>query len=100
MSDQIEPFAGRFIPVGYVNPIPEKVDRLQARLALIHTGKWDAIQPAINAIQDGLERAIAQAYFEDAKCWYRQDEFVLSIGSAIGLSDSDMDALFIKASGY
>lgn len=87
--------AAALIPV-----VPVRVDRLQARLALIHAGKWDLIQPAIDAISDPTERAVAQAYFEDAKYWYRNDAFVLMLGPSIGLSNADMDALFIAAAEY
>src|SRR3954470_21110013 len=63
--------------------VPEKIDRLQARLALLCASKWSLIQPAIDALEEP-DRSIAQAYFEDAKHWYRHDQIVLMLAPAIG----------------
>lgn len=73
------------------------VPRLSARLALIGAGLWDTIQPAIDAIADDTERAVAQAYFDDARNWERLDPWVASIGAAMGLSEAELDALFEAA---
>jgi hypothetical protein len=89
-------FAAVTPPPAPPTPVPDKVTRLQARLALLNAGKWMLIQPAIDNMTDP-QKSIAQAYFDDAPYWSRNDSFTLQLGAAIGLSDADMDSLFIQA---
>jgi hypothetical protein len=84
-------------PIGYVNPVPQSVTRLQARLALINASKWDLIKPIILEMSDP-EKSIALAWFEDSIYWRRNDPYVTSISALIGLSSNDVDNLFIEAS--
>jgi hypothetical protein len=76
--------------------VPNQVDRLQARLVLLNVGKWTLIQPAITSL-DEPQRSIAQAYFEDARYWHRNDPFVLLLAPALSLDSAALDALFITA---
>lgn len=78
--------------------VPKKIDRLQARLTLLSANKWSLIQPVIDAIADQDTKDKAQAYFEDATYWYRNDEFVLMLAPQIGYDDASLDAAFIAAS--
>lgn len=77
--------------------IPYTVDMLQARIALIQSGKFNMVQPAIDALPDS-ERLIADTYWNYANNVKRNDPFTLGIGAAIGLSSSEIDDLFIAAS--
>jgi len=74
-----------------------RVPRLAARLELIDSGLWSGIPAIIAAIPDETERAYAEAFFEDARHWERTDPHVQSIGAALGLSDTDLDDLFVRA---
>lgn len=88
---------GTITPAPDIPIVPHSVDRLQARIELIVLKKWDLIQPVINAIEDIEIRAIAQAYFEDARTWARNDQFVLMIAPQIGMDGPALDAAFISA---
>lgn len=77
--------------------IPDSVEMLQARIALIQSGKFSLVQPAIDALPDD-EKLIANTYWNYANNVKRNDPFTLGIGAAIGLSSSEIDDLFIAAS--
>lgn len=80
--------------------VPKMVERLQARLALLAEGKWGLIQPVIDSLSEP-QKSIAQAYFEDARYWYRNDAFVLLLAPAIGLdTPAKIDAVFASAATY
>lgn len=105
-SDFIDPLdsviGSRWDGVSFTPPpqkaptIPDRIPRLNARLALLNIGKWDMVQPAIDSLPEE-QRPIAQAYFEDAQYWNRQDQFVLMIAQLIGMTPLDIDSAFIYA---
>ena len=74
-----------------------RIDRLQARLALLAAGKWNDIPPVIDALPEP-QKSIALAYFDDAKYWYRDDPLVIQIGQSMGMKSDELDSLFISAS--
>jgi len=84
------------VPVAPAAIIPEKTSRLCARLTLLDAGKWSLIQPAINTLEEP-QKSIAQAFFEDAEYWYRDDQFVNLLAPLMGMSELEVDALFIAA---
>ncbi|MFN7155089.1 MAG: hypothetical protein ACK4OE_15500 [Acidovorax sp.] len=77
--------------------VPVKVTRRQARRALVLAGLFDLVQPAIDAIADPLERQLAQIDWDDSQEFARNWPLLLQIGQGLGLSDADMDELFIGA---
>jgi len=83
-------------PVALAPTIPEKTSRLCARLTLLDAGKWNLIQPAIDLLEEP-QKSVAQAFFEDAEYWYRDDPFVALLAPVIGMSEMEVDELFIAA---
>lgn len=81
----------------YKATVPTHIDDLQARIQLVKDGKLALVQPVIDAIVDAKQRAIAQIYFDKARTWSRQDQFVLMIAPEIGYDDAGLDAAFIAA---
>jgi hypothetical protein len=106
-ADDIEPhgpelfasaIAGEFGPIAeYVAPppfVPQVVSKFQGRAALAQAGllvdvdAYMQAQPAEN---------IARLAWEHAQEFRRQSPSVVAIGSALGLSDNDLDQLFVTA---
>ena len=79
--------------------VPQEVTRRQARQALLLDGLLDKVAPAIAAIDDPLQRGLAQIEWEDSQSYERQRPILISLGRAIGLDDTALDDLFIKAGG-
>jgi len=80
-------------------PIPSSVTRKQARKALAIAGIFDAVQPAIDAIADPLQRRLVQIDWDDAASYERTDSTLLTLASGLGQGDAALDALFLAASG-
>lgn len=78
--------------------VPQKVTRRQAKQALLLAGLLDQVQPAIDAIADPNERAFAQIFWDDSLDFERQNLVLIQLGTALGLSSTELDDLFVKAS--
>jgi hypothetical protein len=78
-------------------PVPQFVTRKQARKALIHAGFFDAVQPAIDAIEDPIERALMQTEWDDSEIYERHDPALLALAEILDLDSDQVDALFIQA---
>lgn len=73
-------------------PVPNVVSPRQARLALLSAGKLDAVNAAV-AEADAATR-IAWEFATEVR---RDDAGVIALAAAIGIAESDLDALFINA---
>lgn len=76
--------------------IPQEVTMRQARLALHRAGILNSVNSAIAAMQ-GEAGEVARIEWEFSATMRRDRPFVLSIGTALGLSEEDIDNLFIDA---
>lgn len=76
--------------------VPQEITMRQARLALLAAGHLDGVQPALDALSEP-QRAAAQIEWEYAATLKREHPLVLSLGTALGLSSEDVDALFVAA---
>lgn len=77
--------------------VPASVTRRQARQALLLAGLLDEVQPAISAIKDPVQRAMAQIEWDDSQEFERDRPLVQQIGVAIGLDALGLDDLFVNA---
>ncbi|MGB3069286.1 MAG: hypothetical protein WBC18_12095, partial [Ottowia sp.] len=77
--------------------VPQVVTRRQARRALALGGLLDLVQPAIEAIPDPTQRALAQIDWDDATDFRRDDATLLMLAAALGLTEEQLDDLFILA---
>ena len=75
---------------------PSSVTMRQARLALLGAGLLDAVAAAIAALPSPQKEA-AQIEWEYSQVVERNRPFVLTLGYALGLTDAQLDALFIAA---
>lgn len=87
-------------PAPVVPPaIPQAVSMRQARLALLAIGKLDAIDQVIAGIEPPEARKRISIEWEYATEVVRTSEWVGALAPALGLSDADLDALFVAAAG-
>lgn len=77
--------------------VPAKVTRRQARQALLLAGKLDLVQPAIDAMTDPTQKALAQIEWDDSQDFERNRPLLISLAAAIGLGEPELDALFLQA---
>jgi hypothetical protein len=88
-------------PEPYVAPvpgIPKIVTRRQAKQALILNGLIGGVQPAIDAITDPTQRALMQSEWDDSQEFFRDRPQLIMLARALGLTDAQLDALFVQAS--
>lgn len=73
--------------------IPQSVSARQARLALLQANLLSTVTASVTSMPEEV-----QITWEYATEWYRTDPLVISIGSSLGLSNTQMDELFLTAS--
>lgn len=76
--------------------IPHSITRAQARAALILAGLIDRVQPAIDAIADQLQRALVQSDWDNRLTFERDNATLLALATALGLTDAQLDDLFVQ----
>lgn len=82
----------------YVVPVPQAVTRRQARLALLSAGFLELVETAIDGMEEPA-RTAAKIEWEDATEIRRDHSLITSLADELGMSDAEVDALFIAASG-
>tara|TARA_R110001599_G_scaffold171353_1_gene362444 strand:+ start:462026 stop:462451 length:426 start_codon:yes stop_codon:yes gene_type:complete len=80
----------------YAQPVPQEVTMRQARLALLGVGLLDSISTAIDFLPSPQKEA-ARIEWEYSQAVQRDKALVLALAPALGLSDADLDQLFITA---
>lgn len=81
----------------YVAPpvaVPAEITMRQARLALLSVGKLTAVEAAIEAMQEP-QKSAAKIEWEYSNTVQRHNGFVSALGPALGLTEAEVDALFI-----
>lgn len=77
--------------------VPDSVTMRQARLALLGAGQLAAVGAAIAAMPEP-QKSAANIEWEYSNDVQRHNGFVEQLGPVLGLSSSQLDALFIAAS--
>lgn len=90
------PATGEFVQSQPGPVIPQSVTAFQAKAALLQAGLLDDVE-ALMASPD-TPRIVKLAWVE-ALMFERQSPTVQSLGSALGLDDAALDALFVTGSG-
>lgn len=85
---------GVFTPPPPPSNVPKSITMRQARLALFTAGLLNSVTTAINALQSPQKEA-AQIEWEYSNEVQRHNGFVATLGPALGLSEEQIDALFI-----
>lgn len=90
------------VPEPYVEPppgVPDTVLMYQARLALLAIDITAAMVEAVMGILPSPQKEQAMIQWEYSPTVKRQNGFVSQIAPALGLTDAQVDQLFIVASG-
>lgn len=80
---------------GPVVRVPTSVTLYQGRAALINAGLFDQVKAAVDA---GGQNSLAFQAFEYANHWYRDSAFIAQLAAGLGLTEQQIDELFISAS--
>jgi hypothetical protein len=75
---------------------PTEVDMAQARLALLSAGLLLSVQSAIDSLPSP-DKEVAQIEWEFRQTVKRTSPLVQSLASSLGLTESDLDNLFLVA---
>ena len=80
-----------------VIPIPTEVTMRQARLALFQQGLLSNVQTAIDGLSEP-QKTVTQISWDYAQTVKRDDDLVVQLSGALGLTNADLDGLFTLAS--
>ena len=78
--------------------IPESITKRQAKQQLLLDGKLSQVQEVIDSIPDETERMMAQLYWDDSTEFERNHPTLVELGAALGLTEAELDMMFINAS--
>ena len=78
--------------------IPESITKRQAKQQLLLDGKLNQVQEVIDSITDETERIMAQLYWDESTEFERSHPTLTEIGTALGLTEAELDMMFINAS--
>lgn len=90
-----EVFAVEMAPV----LVPQQITRAQGKAALIMQGRWQEVLDYVGAIQDPTQRALAEVALNDTLTWERSSPFLNAAAAGLGMTDKQLDELFIQAGG-
>ena len=77
--------------------VPQMVSRAQGKVALIQAGLWAQVLSFVAAIDDPLQKAVAEVALNDTSEWRRDSPFLAQAGAALGLTAEHLDDLFVAA---
>lgn len=92
-EEEIQAHLNPVIPV----VVPSKVTMRQARLALLQEGLLDQVETLLASLE-GPEGQAARIEWDYSSEVHRTKPFVVMLGTQLGLTEEQMDDLFIKAS--
>ena len=78
--------------------IPESISKRQAKQQLLLDGKLDQVKEVIDSIPDETERMMAQLYWDESTEFERNHPTLVELGTALGLTEAELDMMFINAS--
>lgn len=78
-------------------PVPHQVTRAQGKAALIVAGLWDDVLAYVEAIDDPQEKLLALVALNDTTHWNRDSPMLNTAAAALGLTEQQLDDLFIQA---
>jgi hypothetical protein len=93
---EVAPGVIEFTPPSVPSIVPQSVTMRQARLALEGVGKLDDVDAAIAALSLPT-RKMAQIEWEYSNEVQRSNGIVSQLGPALGLTEAQIDALFVAA---
>jgi len=77
--------------------VPQEVSRAQGKAVLIQMGLWPQVLAFVAALPDDTQRALAEVALNDTQFWQRNSPFLNQAAAALGMTDAQLDALFVQA---
>lgn len=78
--------------------VPQAISRAQGKAVLIQQGLWAAVLAYVNAVEDPTEKALAEVALNDTQEWRRDSPFLTTAAAALGITEEQMDEMFVAAS--
>ena len=79
-------------------PVPSQITRAQGKVVLIQMGLWPQVLAFVDAIEDPVEKAVAEVAINDTVHWQSNSPFLNQAVAALGISQEQKDQLLIQAS--
>lgn len=92
----VAPLSPEEIATARAASVPQSCTRRQGRLALLQAGQLAAVETAIAAITDPVQRMAAQIEYE-ADTWGRGNAFLNAMWAQLGGTPDELDELFVLA---
>lgn len=90
---------GAAVPIPEPEPepptVPAVVSRAKGKIVLIRAGLWQSVLDYVAAIPDPVQKAIAEVALHDTQEWSRNSPLMAAISSALGVTEEQMDQLFV-----
>lgn len=77
--------------------VPQQVTNAQGVAALIQAGLWQSVLDYVDAMTDPTEKALAEVALHRTTHWRRDSPFLTAAAAALGLTDQQLDDLFVQA---
>lgn len=78
--------------------IPQSITKRQARQELIEAGLIGVVEAAINSIEDATQKALMFSWWNDSQDYERDNPELITMAASIGLTEEQLDAMFLSAS--
>lgn len=78
--------------------VPQSITKRQARQELIEAGLVGAVENAINSIEDATQKALMLSWWNDSQTYDRDNPELITMAASIGLTEEQLDAMFLSAS--
>lgn len=78
--------------------VPRSITKRQARQEMIEAGLIGAVESAINAIEDETQKALMLSWWNDSQNYERDNPELISMAASIGLTEEQLDSMFLSAS--
>lgn len=79
--------------------VPQQITRAQGKAALIMQGHWQEVLDYVASIQNPTQRALAYVALNDTLTWERSSPFLNAAAAGLGMTNEQLDVLFIQAAG-
>lgn len=93
---ELRPMLPPFPPYEAPSTVPVRVTARQAQLCLLQSGYLPQVQTVINALPPAV-KAAAQITWDKSLYLDRDNPMLATLAAAIGLTDPEIDALFVQA---
>lgn len=88
---------GTAVMVDVPKVVPQTVSKAQGKAALLSFGLLETVETYIENMPEGVDKKLALLAFNETNEWQRESPFLQQMALAVGLSQEQLDDLFISA---